>query len=445
MRRPRNLAATIGGSSARHRWAAILVWIAFVAVATVAGNTVGTVGMRPYEGLNGDSRAAEEILDGAGFPEVTAETVLVQRRDDRLTVDDERFRAAVDAVRRAVLATGEAENVRTPYDTPPAPVTADRGTALVQFTMKGMRDRGGPGGTVLDAVADVQRRFPDLRVAQAGAASAERTFGEVIDEDFVRAERLSLPITFGILLAAFGALLAAAVPVALAMTAIFAATGLLAFTGRLLPVDDMTPNLMLLIGLAVGVDYSLFYIMREREERAKGRGRERAIEIAAATSGRAVLVSGVTVMVAMAGLFVTGNGLFMGFAEGTILVVLTAVIGSLTVLPALLSLIGDRIDGRAVHGTVRLLTRGRVTWPRLLGVRGGESRLWRAILGPVLRRPAIAATLSAGLLVALAVPALDLRIGPQGIDELQGEQAIVDTFRRIEAAFPAAPSPRSWW
>ncbi|MFO7252140.1 MAG: hypothetical protein DIU60_015445, partial [Actinomycetes bacterium] len=171
MRRPRNLAATIGGWSARHRWAAILVWIAFVAVATVAGNTVGTVGMRPYEGLNGDSRAAEEILDGAGFPEVTAETVLVQRRDDRLTVDDERFRAAVDAVRRAVLATGEAENVRTPYDTPPAPVTADRGTALVQFTMKGDAETAADRvGKVLDAVADVQRRFPDLRIAQAGAA-----------------------------------------------------------------------------------------------------------------------------------------------------------------------------------------------------------------------------------------------------------------------------------
>lgn len=211
---------------------------------------------------------------------------------------------------------------------------------------------------------------------EAGSASADKLIGEAIDKDFVRAEQLSLPITIGILLAAFGALLAAIVPVALAMTAIFAATGLLAFTSHLLHVDSATSNVMLLIGLAVGVDYSLFYIMREREERARGRSKKRAIEIAAATSGRAVLISGITVIVAMAGMFLTGNGVFMGFAEGTILVVLTAVVGSLTVLPALLSLIGDRIDARLVHGVVRVVTGGRVTWRRILGVRGGESRVW---------------------------------------------------------------------
>ncbi|RCG30250.1 MMPL family transporter [Sphaerisporangium album] len=442
MRRRRNLAASIGGWSARHRWAAILIWVAFVAAVTFAGSAVGTAKMKDYESQNGDSRKAGQILDGADFKEVASEVVLVQSKDGALTVSDPRFREAVAKVRDAVTATGQVEHVRTPYDAEPSPVTEDRHTTLLQFDMKGAAaDADAKVRPVLDAVAAVQKSFPELRVEQAGGASAGKMIGEAIDKDFVRAEQLSLPITFGILLAAFGALLAALVPLALAMTAIVGATGLLGLTSHLLHVDDATPNLMLLIGLAVGVDYSLFYIRREREERAKGRDKRRAIEIAAATSGRAVLISGITVMVAMAGMFLTGNGIFMGFAEGTILVVLVAMIGSLTVLPALLSLIGDRIDARLVHGTVRLVTGGRVTWARKLGGRGGEGRVWNAMLTPVLRHPLVSALVAGGLLLALAAPAFSLRTGPQGFDDLQGDYAIAETFKRIDQAFPGGNEP----
>ncbi|GLX00349.1 membrane protein [Microtetraspora sp. NBRC 16547] len=438
--RRRNLAASIGGWSARHRWWALLIWTSFVIVSVFVGNAVGVAKMKPYENANGDSREAGRILDGAGFTDVASEVVLLQ--SGTLTIKDQRFRDAVVDVKKAVEATGQVEHVRTPYDKEPSPVTEDGKTALIQFDMKGEgRTAGDRVQPVLDAVAGVAAAHPGLRIEQAGGASSDKLIGEAIDKDFVRAEQLSLPITLGILLAAFGALLAAVVPVALAMTAIFSATGLLAFTSHVLHVDGMTTNVMLLIGLAVGVDYSLFYIMREREERAKGRDKLRAMEIAAATSGRAVLVSGVTVIVAMAGMFLTGNGLFMGFAEGTILVVLTAVVGSLTVLPALLSLIGDKIDARVIHGTVRAVTRGRVTWRRVLGVRGGESRFWGAVLGPVLRHPAISALLAGGLLVALAVPAIGLKTGPQGIDDLQGDYAIAETFKRIDKAFPGGNEP----
>ncbi|MDI9580322.1 MAG: MMPL family transporter [Actinomycetales bacterium] len=440
--RQRNFAAAIGGWSARHRWWALLIWVVFVAVATVAGNAVGTAEMERWEALNGDSREALRILDEAGFPRVAGEFVLVQARQGSLTADDPRFRQAVLDVKSAVEATGEVQNVRTPYDPEPSPVTQDRRTALIRFEMKGdaatAKDRVRP---VLDAVAGVQRAHPELRIEQAGDASSDLLINEAIDRDFMRAEQLSIPITVGILLAAFGALLAALVPVALAMTAIFAATGLLAFTSQLLHVHSLTANLMLCIGLAVGVDYSLFYIMRQREERAKGRDPRRAIEIAAATSGRAVLISGITVMVAMAGMFLTGSGIFMGFAEGTILVVFTAVLGSLTVLPALLSLIGDKIDSRLIHGTVRAATGGRITWRRVLGVRGGESRLWSAILKPVLRRPGLSVVVAGGLLAALAVPALGLKTGPESIDDLQGDYSIAETFKRINSAFPSGTDP----
>jgi RND superfamily putative drug exporter len=442
MGRRKNLAATIGGWSARHRWPALLIWIAFVAAATFLGSAVGTAEMKSYEGSNGDSRQAEQILDGADYKDVAGEVVLIQSRTGTLTTRDSAFREAVMGVKNAVEATGQVENVRTPYDKEPSPVTPDQRTTLVQFDMKGDAATAGDRiQPVLDAVAGVQRAHPDLRVEEAGGASADKLIGEAIDQDFVRAEQLSLPITLGILLAAFGALLAALVPVALAMTAIFSATGLLALTSQLLHVDSATTNVMLLIGLAVGVDYSLFYIMRQREERAKGRDKRRAIEIAAATSGRAVLISGITVIVAMAGMFLTGNGIFMGFAEGTILVVLTAVVGSLTALPALLSLIGDKIDARLVHGTVRTLTRGRVGWRRVLGVRGGESRIWGAIIGPVLRHPVVSVVVAGGLLVALAIPAFSLKTGAQTIDDLQGDYSIAETFKRIDTAFPGGNEP----
>ncbi|GAB1819349.1 MMPL family transporter [Herbidospora sp. RD11066] len=431
----RNIAARVGGWSARNRWWALLIWVGFVAAATFAGNAVGTAEMKPYESANGDSRAAGQILDGAGFVDPAGEIVLVQ--STIVTVQDPAFQAALKDVERSITATGQVENVKSPSATTP-----DGRTVLISFDMKGDAktavDRVEP---VLDAVASVQTRHPDLRVEQAGSASADKLIGEAIDQDFVKAEQLSLPITLGILLAAFGAILAAIIPVALALTAIAGATGLLALTSQALAVDAATTNVMLLIGLAVGVDYSLFYIMREREERGKGRSKQRAIEIAAGTSGRAVLISGITVIVAMAGMFLTGNGIFMGFAEGTILVVLTAVVGSLTALPALLSLIGDKVDARAFHGTVRLLSGGRLTWRRILGVRGGESRVWGTILRPVLKYPIVSVVVAGGLMIALAIPGLSLKPGPQTIDELQGDYQIAETFKAIDKAFPGGNEP----
>ncbi|WP_196466360.1 MMPL family transporter [Planomonospora sp. ID91781] len=432
------MAASIGGWSARHRWAALLIWVGFVVTATLVGNAVGTQKMEPWEGDSGDSRKAATVLAAAGFPDAAGESVLIQARGSAVPAD---FRQAAGDVREAVLATGRVENVRTPYDPEaPAPVSADGRSALVTFDMKGERatakDRVKP---VIDAVAQVQKAHPDLRIDQAGDASSGLMIGDALADDLVRAELLSVPLTFGILLAAFGALLAAVVPLVVAFTAYLGSVGLLALTSQFLHVDSATTNLMLLIGLAVGVDYSLFYIRREREERAKGRGRERALEIAAATSGRAVLISGVTVIVAMAGMFLTGNGVFMGFAQGTILVVLTAMIGSVTVLPAILSLIGDKIEARVVHGAVRKVT-GR-TWRRRLGGREGGGRVWNAVLTGVLRRPVVSVLLAGAVLVGLSVPAFDLRTGEAGLADLQGDYPVVDTLRRIGTAFPGGQAP----
>src|SRR5829696_4265050 len=172
---------------------------------------------------------------------------------------------------------------------------------------------------------------------RVGAASIVQALGKMYEGDFRQAELLSLPVTLVIMVGAFGALLAAAAPGLLALTSVAAAIGLSGLASHLLPVTETTASVVLLIGMAVGVDYSLFYVRRVREERARGRTALDAVEIAAATSGRAIVVSGGTVAVAMAGMFLTGSGIFGSLALGAILVVAVAVLGSVTVLPAVLA------------------------------------------------------------------------------------------------------------
>jgi RND superfamily putative drug exporter len=189
-------------------------------------------------------------------------------------------------------------------------------------------------------------------------------------------------------------------------------------------MDQNVSAVVLLIGLAVGVDYALFYIRREREERKAGRDPEAALAAAAATSGRAVLVSGFTVMAAMAGMYFTGDNGFAAMATGTIIVVGVAMLGSLTVLPALLSKLGDRID------------KGRLPFIGKRMAQRTESRMWSAILDRVLRHPKIAAVASAGVLIALAVPALGMHTASAGVDAIPKDTPVIQTYNRITAAFP---------
>ena len=262
-------------------------------------------------------------------------------------------------------------------------------------------------------------------------ASAVDALATTVEQDLGKAGMLSLPITLVILVIAFGALAAAGIPLLLALTAVFATFGVVAGTSHVFPMANEAGALVLLIGLAVGVDYSLFYLKREREERAAGRSERAALEAAAATSGRSVLVSGLTVMTAMAGMFLTGDPVFESFAVATIAVVAIAMIGSLTVLPALLSRLGDRVD------------RGRVPLVGRLRRDNGEGRIWGAIVNGVLRRPLLSAVLAGGLLVALAIPALQMRMVKPGPDTFPQSLPAVQTYERMQQAFPGSALPAS--
>ncbi len=241
----------------------------------------------------------------------------------------------------------------------------------------------------------------------------------------------SLPITLLVLIFAFGALIAAGLPLLLGLTAVAATIGLVALPSHLIPMDQNVSVVVMLIGLAVGVDYSMFYLKREREERRAGKDDRAALEAAAATSGRAVLISGLTVIVAMAGLLFTGDPTFMSFGMATMIVVGVAVLGSLTVLPALLSKLGATVD----KPRIPFLGRRRSHRP------AAESRFWNAVLGTVLRHPGIAALSATAALVALALPALHMHTVTPGPETFPKSIPVMKVYDQMQRSFPGGSIP----
>ncbi|MDP1849325.1 MAG: MMPL family transporter [Solirubrobacteraceae bacterium] len=355
--RPTNLAARAGRWSAQHRRIAILGWIAFVVAATVGGGMIGTSSLSDAEMGNGSSRAADMAVDRAGFRETSGEQVLLQARaGDGSRAALERAAAQLD---RRLSAVPYVEQVVSPFhDGVAGMVSEDGRSALLSFEIAGDDDQAGDRvDATLAATAAVQRANPQLRVEQIGSASAEKAFGQAMEDDFKRAETLSIPLTLFILLLAFGALVAAGLPLLLGLTAVGATLGLLGPISQLTPVADQISSVILLIGLAVGVDYSMFYVRREMEERDKGSGPQAALNAAAATSGHAIVVSGFIVLISMAGMLLSGSAVFISFGVGTMIVVAVAVVGSLTFLPAMLSWLGER--GWTEKGRVPVIGRLR--------------------------------------------------------------------------------------
>jgi RND superfamily putative drug exporter len=444
--RHRNIAAAAGRWSARHRRVAILGWILFVVAASVIGGSVGQKMIAEEDFGNGESRRADQIIAGADFKESMSESVLVQDPAGRLKPGDAAFDAAVKDVEARLARVPHVEELSSPLaEGNEGQISKDGRSALISFDIRADDEQVDRVDPALAATAAAQAAHPELRIEQFGDGSADKALSQAFEDDFQRAELFSLPITLVILLLAFGALIAAILPLALGATAVAATIGILAPISQLVPVDEAIGSVILLIGLAVGVDYSMFYLRREREERANGRSAEAALAAAAATSGRAVLISGFTVMVAMAGMLLSGSAIFESFAVGTILVVAVAMVGSITVLPALLSALGDKASARTLPWLLRLVgLRGAADRADAFSARirhGGQSRVWDAILSRVLRRPVIAAVLSAGLLVALAIPALGLRTANPGIEGLPKDLPIMQTYERIQAAFPGGQIP----
>jgi len=403
--------------SAEHPWRAIALWVVFVAVCFVGGSMAGTVEATNSDQAIGESGRADVIASDGHFDSPATESILITAPAGAL--DMTAARAAAADVTTAMKALPEVAAVSDPLP------SHDSSALLVRVTMSGDPDTANDRLVPLEqATAGVQRRHPGLRVEETGGESIEKAMDDTLGKDFQRAEFLSLPVTFAILIVAFGALIAAGIPVLLALSSVAAALGLSTLASHLLPSTDTTSSVILLIGMAVGVDYSLFYLRREREERAKGRGHLDAVEIAAETSGHSVVVSGIAVTIAMAGLFLAGDVVFSSLALGSILVVLVAVLGSLTVLPALLSKLGRWVD----RPRVPLLWRLR---------REGPSPFWGAVLRPALRKPAATLAISVLALLALAAPAVSMRLTFPGMEDLPRTTPAMQAYDRLVQAFPS--------
>ena len=412
-----NIAARIGRWSVRHRRSAILGWLAFVFVSMALGfNLIPQKNIEQMDALPGESGKAGKVLNDA-YPDKAGEQVLVQSKS--LRASDSQFKAAVADVSKRLKDTEGVSEVAAPQ------ISKDGHSALVTFSLPGKKDVTEKSVVhSLAAVHAAQKANPELRIAETGDASIQKAELDKSNEEMGKSMFFSLGLTLIILLFTFGAFVAAGIPVLLGLTAVLATLGLLGPVSQLAPVDESVMHVVLLVGMAVGVDYSLFYVKREREERAAGRDANAAIEAAAATSGRAVLISGFTVMVAMAGMYMGGIANFASFATGTIIVVAVAVLGSLTVLPATLSKLGHRVE------------KGRVPLIGRIRDRGGLG-LWSRLLDRVLRRPLVSAVLATGVLLALTAPVVGIQTSLGGTDTSSRDLQVMRTYDRVNAAFPS--------
>jgi RND superfamily putative drug exporter len=394
----------IGRWSTRRPVLAIAVWMAFVVAAVLA---LALTGSKPLQnGAVGESARGYALMDShqLGLPQ----NEYAYLHSDSLTASAPTFRAAIGQVaNRMGAAVGTPAHVS---------ISGDKHAALVSAPINGPVDES----SLEASVAAVGAAHPGLSAVVANPTSGS-------GNDLHRAEILSVPVTLLVLLLSFGALVAALVPVTLAATAVIAAFGLLGPISQMFPLDNSVKTVVLLIGMAVGVDYALFYVVRSREERRRGLSTRDALARTSRTSGRSVLIAGTTVAIAMAGQFVVGSDIFNGIAAGTIVVVACAVAGSVTVLPALLQLLGPRID------------RGRIWFLPQLAT-AGESRFWAGLVDRVMRRPVLAACLSGGLLVALAIPALGLHVAKPSSDALSSASQS-ELAAQITHEFPSTSSP----
>ncbi|MGZ4332957.1 MAG: MMPL family transporter [Gaiellaceae bacterium] len=422
-----NFAGRAGRWSAAHWKTAAFGWILFAILAVLIGGAVGTKQMKSWAVANGDSRRAAQILDRANFKLPARESVLVQTRT--WTVKDDAFSAAVASLVQTLSQEPNVANIVSPIEHPNAGlVSKDGHSALVQFDVKGKADDAKSKiAPILAAVDRVQAGNPSVIIEEFGQASADHEIDKRMASDFSRAEVTSLPLTIAILLLAFGALVAAGLPVLLAFSAVLAATGVNSLVSHVVPTDEQTLSaIILMIGMAVGIDYSLFYLRREREERHAGAPPHDALLRTARTSGQAVLISGATVLIAMAGMFISGNALFETIGLGTMIVVLAAMIGSLTVLPALLHRLGDKVDA------IRI--------PIVRGSPRDDGPLGRFI-GRVLGRPVLALAISGGALFLCALPTFSMHTKLQSYLDLPHDMKIVRTLDRIQHAFPGSQTP----
>lgn len=436
-----SLTVRMARSSARHPWRAIVGWLVFVALCLTAGSAVGMNSARTADYRVGEAGRAEAMAAEGQLERRPAEQVLISARSG--TLGTEAARAAVRDLTARMERLPEVAEVAAPVR------SADGRILMVEVALRGEeRDAKDKVDALTTQTTAVQRAHPELLLQETGSPSISKGVDEQRGDDLALSEKITLPVTLLTLLVVFGSLTMAAVPLLLALSSIAAAVGLSMVASHVSPDTGVGTNVILMIGLAVGVDYTLFYLKREREERARSGGRlssQALVELAAATSGRAVTVSGFAVVASTATLYLASDVIFSSLATGTVVVVLVAMASSLTALPALLTVLGRRTERRAARRVergrpVRRFRRGGSGRSGGSGERGdgGESggRVWTALLRPAARHPLATLGVSVLALLALVVPLAGLHITEMSRDTHSREIPAMRVYDRLNEAFP---------
>ncbi|MFF4513590.1 MMPL family transporter [Streptomyces mirabilis] len=433
----KNLPVRMARWSAGHPWRAIVSWLLFVVLCLGVGITVGGNPATTEDFRIGEAGRAEALAAEGGLQQRPVERVLITARPGSGPLDLTAADAAAKDVADRMRGLDEVRSVADP-------VHAANGTAVrVDVTMNGPELDGKKHvDPLLAQTAAVRKANPDLRVEETGSPSISKGVDKLRGDDLSRTEVIALPVTLITLLLVFSSLVMALVPLLLALSSIAAAVGLSMLASHAFPDAGVGTNVILLIGLAVGVDYTLFYLKREREERARAGGRlssRAVVELAAATSGRAVVLSGLAVAISSATLFLADDVIFSSIATGAIVVTLVAVLSSLTVLPALLAKLGERAERRAVRREARAAQRGRTPRPRKQP-KTGAGRLTTAVLSLVGKRPAAALSVTVIAMLALAAPVLGLKLTDMGRETHSRSIVAMQVYDRLNASFPELKS-----
>jgi uncharacterized membrane protein YdfJ with MMPL/SSD domain len=423
--------STLTTMCARHPWRTIGAWVVLVLVAVVAiGALLG--GALTTEGNptnNPQSERADDALSAA-FPPTTgaAITDIVVVRSSRYTVDAPQFQSLVRTLASQVRRADGVESVRSYTDArDPSLVSKDRYATMVQLAA----DSDDGIDDIVDAVERADEQHRAFAVSITGQKTLDRDFNELSQSDLQHGElRIGLPAALIVLLLVFGAIVAGLVPLLITFPSIAVALGLVAVLAHAFSLSVFVINMLTGMGLALAIDYSLFVVSRFREERGRGREKLDAIAASATTANRAVIFSGTTFVIAMFGMLIVPSSIMRSLAVGAIVVGIVSVAASATLLPALLGLLGDRID------RLRIPVIGR----RSLEAANPEGRFWSAIVRAVLRRPGLSLALSVGLLLALAAPIFGMQIGTSGATALPDRFASKQGFVALQHNFPSATS-----
>ncbi len=418
---------TLGGFVYRRRRWVVAAWlVALVALMPLGASLPKRLDSGGWEVPGSDSRAVQDSL-AARYPGLSIHTELMVVHSSTLTADDAAFKAKVTAAREELLRQEHVTSVADPYST--GGISPDGHTAIATMQLEGSQ------GALLDSSGDrldaVQRAEGDgVSVDLTGMAPAYKAFQRISESDLQSAEMFSIPLALLILVVVFGSLVAAGVPVVLALSGLFVTFGTMAAMTYLFPISLYAQNLAMMIGLGAGIDYSLFLVTRYRAELAAGRSIEDALRRTVSTAGRAVAISAITVAIAVSGLFLVSIPAFRTMGVGLIGAVVFACLAALTLVPATLALIGRRVDRFSVH----FWSRGKP--------KQDDVGMWHRWARAVMARPWPALLVSAGVIVVLAIPVTRLNIGSTGISVLPPDEHVRVATELVREAFGAgAASP----